>query len=122
MTGVESHYGNIMIRGWAAGLKKSQGTGGGILEISVLDGEGKPLQVYTERLVRDDVNQMFSLEAGLKTGFHILVDRAVLDTPEVFLVFSDGKESLKKKLRVNVHGPAARLYYTPFQSEKTGGL
>ena len=56
---VESHYGNIMIRGWAAGLKKSQGTGGGILEISVLDGEGKPLQVYTERLVRDDVNQMF---------------------------------------------------------------
>lgn len=115
---VESHYGNIMIRGWTAGLKKSQGTGGGNLEISVLDGKGKRLQVYTERLVRDDVNQMFGLEAGLKTGFHILVDRAVLDTPEIFLVFSDGKESLKKKLRVNVHGPAARLYYTHFSQKR----
>ena len=110
---VESHYGNIMIRGWAAGLRGEDG----VLDISVLDGKGARLSVYVERLVRDDVNQMFGLKEGLETGFHILADRAVLDTPEIYLVFSDGKETMKQKLRVNVHSPAARLYYTHF-SEK----
>ena len=109
---VESRYGNVMIRGWAAGFGEPEEAGA--LKVSVLDGKGAPLSVYQERLAREDVNERFGLEKGCESGFHILVDRAVLDTPEICLVFTNGKETLKKKIRINVHSPLERLYDARF--------
>lgn len=109
---VESRYGNVMIRGWAAGFGEPEEAGA--LKVSVLDGKGAPLSVYQERLAREDVNERFGLEKGCESGFHILVDRAVLDTPEICLVFTNGKETLRKKIRINVHSPLERLYDARF--------
>ena len=93
---IESHLGNIMIRGWAASRDADSD-----LKISVQDGDGNVLNVYVERLVRGDVNQMFGVAEDYESGMHILIDRAVLNTPYVWLIFDNGKESQREKVRIN---------------------
>lgn len=93
---IESHLGNIMIRGWAASRDADSD-----LKISVQDGDGNVLNVYVERLVRGDVNQMFGVAEDYESGMHILIDRAVLNTPYVWLIFDNGKESQREKIRIN---------------------
>lgn len=93
---IESHLGNVMVRGWAASRDADSD-----LKISVQDGEGNVLNVYVERLVRGDVNQMFGVAEDYESGMHILIDRAVLNTPYVWLIFDNGKESQREKISIN---------------------
>lgn len=93
---LESHLGNVMIRGWA--VSREEGTE---LQISVQDGDGCELNVYVERLIRPDVNEMFGVAADYESGMHILIDRAVLNTPYVWVIFQNGKESCRKKISIN---------------------
>ena len=88
---VESRYGNVMVRGWAICRKPGMET-----YLSVWDEKGNEIPVYTERLVRADVNATFEKLEDCKSGFHILIDRAVLDTPDVWLVVRSCKENVPK--------------------------
>lgn len=115
---IESHLGNVMVRGWAVSTKISAAVSyktaeqentlrinepakKAAVQIRAEDGEGNPLEVYVERLVRTDVNAMFGAEERAESGFHILIDRAVLNTPDVWLIFSDENESRRHHLRLN---------------------
>ncbi|MDO4297722.1 MAG: glycosyltransferase family 2 protein [Lachnospiraceae bacterium] len=91
----ESSYGNLMLRGWAVNLEEDCE-----LTISVQDGTGEPLSVYVERLVRADVNEMFGKESEYESGFHILIDRAMLNTPNVWLIFQNGTHEKREKIRI----------------------
>lgn len=101
---IESAYGNVMIRGWVADLDPENRT-----EISVRDGDGNPLNVYMERLVRPDVNQMVGKPGDYESGIHILIDRAVLNTPFVWLTFENGKKVQRVKIRVNTSTAVGRF-------------
>lgn len=111
---IESHYGNVMVRGWAVSRRP-----GAELLVSVTDGKGRTLPVYVERLVRPDVNEMFGQEANCKSGLHILIDRAVLDTPYVWLVFDNGQERTRHKLRIN-DGAGLRSFVKVRQVQRHG--
>lgn len=109
---IESQFGNVMIRGWALSRDKEKD-----LQISVIDGEGQPLQVYTERLVREDVNASFGREAQYESGLHILIDRAALNTSYVWLVFDNGIDCCRHKLRINAGNSLERWIKTKKSSE-----
>lgn len=93
---IESHLGNVMIRGWAVSRDADNE-----LQLLVKDLDGNVLNVYAERLVRADVNQMFGMEEEYESGVHILIDRAVLNTSCVWLIFDNGKEKQREKIRIN---------------------
>ena len=78
---IESRYGNVMVRGWALDRKSDAAT---ILKVQ--DAGGKEIPVYVERLVRSDVNELFGKPEDYAGGFHILIDRAVLDAATVWIV------------------------------------
>lgn len=99
----ESSYGNIMLRGWAVNLEE-----GSELTVSVQDGDGELLPVYVERLVRTDVNEMFGRDSEYESGFHILIDRAVLNTSYVWLVFQNGKHEKREKIRITERNGALK--------------
>ena len=82
---IESRYGNICIRGWVSDLDPEERT-----ECSVVDADGVTLPVYMERLVREDVNAAVHKPVGYESGIHILIDRAALNTPYVWLTFTNG--------------------------------
>lgn len=103
---IESQYGNIMIRGWVADLDPQEKT-----EISVVDGGGQNLAVYMERLVRPDVNAAVGKAADYESGIHILIDRAVLNTPSVWLTFTNGTKRQRVKIAVNA-SPVQRFVRT----------
>ena len=96
---IESHLGNVMVRGWA--MSGSVQPNAGEVQISARDGEGNLLEVYVERLVRADVNAMFGTAETCESGFHILIDRAVLNTPDVWICFSNETSSRRQRIRVN---------------------
>lgn len=102
---MESRYGNVMIRGWAADLDPKEQT-----VISVCDADGEPLPVYIERLVRPDVNAAVGKPADYESGMHILIDRAVLNTPYVWLVFSNGMHRQRVKIRIQASNAAERFW------------
>lgn len=97
---LESQYGNVMIRGWAADLDPRRRT-----QLSVEDGLGARLEVYVERLVRPDVCAQFGRPETEACGFHILIDRAVLNTSFVYLVFTNGVR--RQRVRVDIHTASA---------------
>lgn len=101
---IESAYGNVMIRGWAADLGPEPE-----MEISVRDGEGKPLDVYKERLVRPDVNELLGKPEDYESGLHILIDRAALNTPFVWLTFEKGGRTQRVKIRINTSTAVGRF-------------
>ena len=70
-----------MVRGWALDRKSDAAT---ILKVQ--DAGGKEIPVYVERLVRSDVNELFGKPEDYAGGFHILIDRAVLDAATVWIV------------------------------------
>ena len=78
---IESRYGNVMVRGWALDRKSDAET-----VLKVQDAGGKEIPVYVERLVRSDVNELFGKPEDYASGFHILIDRAVLDAATVWIV------------------------------------
>ena len=78
---IESRYGNVMVRGWALDRKSDAAT-----VLKVQDAGGKEIPVYVERLVRSDVNELFGKPEDYAGGFHILIDRAVLDAATVWIV------------------------------------
>ena len=78
---IESRYGNVMVRGWALDRKTDEQT-----VLKVQDADGKEIPAYVERLVRSDVNETFQKPEDYASGFHILLDRAVLDTAAVWIV------------------------------------
>ena len=95
---IESRYGNVMVRGWALDRKTDAQT-----VLTVEDADGKEIPAYVERLVRSDVNEMFRKPEDCASGFHILIDRAVLDAATVWIVVRAGKKAQEKlKLRVEV--------------------
>lgn len=104
---LESFLGNVMVRGWAVNRDKSHE-----MTISVQDGDGNELPVYTERLVREDVNAAFGEAADYESGLHILIDRAVLNTPFVWLVFDNGEQRIRKKIRINAKNALERYVKT----------
>lgn len=110
---LESFLGNVMVRGWAINRDKSHE-----MTISVQDGEGNELPVYTERLVREDVNAAFGEAADYQSGLHILIDRAVLNTPFVWLVFDNGQKRTREKIRINAKNALER--YVKTHSKKSG--
>ena len=78
---IESRYGNVMVRGWVLDRKSDAAT-----VLKVQDAGGKEIPVYVERLVRSDVNELFGKPEDYAGGFHILIDRAVLDAATVWIV------------------------------------
>ena len=96
---IESRYGNICIRGWVSDLDPEEKT-----ECSVVDADGVTLPVYMERLVRADVNAAVHKPAGYESGIHILIDRAVLNTPYVWLTFTNGAKRQRVRLSVQTSG------------------
>lgn len=93
---IESQYGNIMIRGWVSDLDPKERT-----SVSVVDGDGQELHVYIERLVRADVNAAVGKAADYESGIHILIDRAVVNTPSVYLTFTNGARVQRVRIPVN---------------------
>ena len=93
---IESRYGNVMVRGWALDRKSDAGT-----VLKVQDAAGKEIPVYVERLVRSDVNELFGKPEDYASGFHILIDRAVLDTATVRIVVRAG-ENVQEELKIRV--------------------
>lgn len=100
---IESRYGNIMIRGWAVDLESESNT-----RISVCDSEGTQIPVYTERLVRADVNETFGKASEYLSGMHILIDRAQLNTSSIFLIFQNGVHTKRVKVKVSHARPLLR--------------
>lgn len=96
---IESRYGNICIRGWVSDLDPKEQT-----VCSIVDANGETLPVYMERLVRADVNAAVHKPADYKSGIHILIDRAVLNTPDVWLTFTNGKKRQSVRIRVQTSG------------------
>ena len=78
---IESRYGNVIVRGLALDRKSDAAT-----VLKVQDAGGKEIPVYVERLVRSDVNELFGKPEDYAGGFHILIDRAVLDAATVWIV------------------------------------
>lgn len=101
---IESRYGNIMIRGWAVDLESEGNT-----RISVCDSEGTQIPVYTERLVRADVNETFGKAPEYLSGMHILIDRAQLNTSSIFLIFQNGVHTKRIKVKVKHARPLLRV-------------
>lgn len=93
---VESSYGNLMLRGWAVNRDKEQE-----LKISVRDDQGMELRTYQERLIRPDVNETFGEDMQTMSGFHIVVERADINTPNIWLTFEHGAQSCRHRIRVN---------------------
>ena len=96
---IESRYGNICIRGWVSDLDPEERT-----ECSVVDADGVTLPVYMERLVREDVNAAVHKPVGYESGIHILIDRAVLNTPYVWLTFTNGAKRQRVRILVQTSG------------------
>ncbi len=111
---VESRYGNIMIRGWVSDLDPEEKT-----EIYVADDEGRRLNVYMERLVREDVNAAVGKPADYQSGIHILIDRAVLNTPYIWLTFANEARTQRVKIRVNRTGLERARKMREYQSGTT---
>lgn len=101
---IDSSYGNVMIRGWVVNRDKSRE-----LKISVKDADGEELRVYMERLVREDVNAALGEAPESRSGIHILIDRAVLNTPYVWLTFENGNGRIRKKIRINTGSSLERF-------------
>lgn len=101
---IDSSYGNVMIRGWVISRDKSSE-----LKISVCDADHEKLRVYQERLVRADVNAALGEKEGCESGIHILIDRAVLNTPYVWLIFECGSERVREKITINTGTALGRL-------------
>jgi len=93
---VESQYGNLMIRGWVSDMDPQEQT-----ELSVVDDDGRTIPVYVERLVRPDVNAAVHKAPDYPSGIHILIDRAVVSTPNVWLTFTGKKRVQRVRIRVN---------------------
>lgn len=91
---VATSFGNILIQGWAIDRE-------GKNEIFVEDTKGEKLVIYTERLVRKDVNQVYGLEKDCQSGFHVVVDMGNITTRKIRLVFANGAE--KKSYEVDLH-------------------
>ncbi|MCD7819719.1 MAG: glycosyltransferase family 2 protein, partial [Lachnospiraceae bacterium] len=92
---MEKTYGYIVLKGWVVNRDKSRP-----LEISVCDSKGKKLRVYTERLIREDVNELFEEDRDAESGIHILIDQAAIEEAFVWLTFENGKETKKERIQV----------------------
>ncbi len=112
---IESSYGNIMIRGWAVNREKEHE-----LNITVRDAEGEELRIYMERLVREDVNRVLGEKADCESGIHILIDRAVINTPYIWLTFENGQQKLRHRIRINT-GSALERYFRSHGKQQEDG-
>lgn len=91
---VATSFGNILIQGWAIDRE-------GKNDIHVEDARGERLVIYTERLVRQDVNQIYQMKPEYEAGFHVVVDMGNITTRKILLVFENDRE--KKSYEVDLH-------------------
>lgn len=91
---VATSFGNILIQGWAVDREGKDC-------IYVEDTENHRLVIYTERLVREDVNGIYQMESDYQAGFHVVVDMGNITTRKIRLVFENG--SGKKSFEIDLH-------------------
>lgn len=73
-------------------------------ECSVVDADGVRFRYIWSRLVREDVNAAVHKPVGYESGIHILIDRAVLNTPYVWLTFTNGAKRQRVRILVQTSG------------------
>lgn len=84
---------NLMIQGWAVGVDDKTG-------LYAEDAKGKRLDVYIERLEREDVNAIYHMENGCLSGFHVILAFKNIVKERIYLVFESGRR--KKRFMIEM--------------------
>lgn len=90
---IELFWDRLSVKGWLVNDDRRE-------DITFTDGNGKKIKIQIDRVAREDVNQIYELPEGTKSGFHISFVRKTVKTASILMEFKNSSTKKTKSLNL----------------------